>query len=87
MANVQDFACDICGQRVSEASPPILVYIVTGQMPNTGPPVDLMTTPAPALVRELMAQPIARREYCLPCFGQAIGQPLDLPAPPPAPGG
>ena len=83
MANVHDYDCDLCGERIGESATPILVYVVTGQVPNTGEPVDMNQVPAPALVRELMAQPIARREFCLACFAKTIGQPLEAVAPAP----
>lgn len=82
MANVQDYDCDICGERIGASPRPILVYIVAGQL--RGDPLDLNTVPTPPLLREIMAQPIARREFCIECFAKAIGQPLEVVTPAPA---
>lgn len=71
------FSCDGgCGcQNIAGESTPLVVYIVVGQVPNSGAPVDLNApgVKVPAIVRELMAQPVPRREYCVRCFAKAFG--------------
>jgi hypothetical protein len=80
MAHTNDFLCDACGEfcstiMVDGKLVPLVVYLVAGVPPDyPGPPVNLNGpgVKVPDLIRELMAQPIARREYCVPCFAKAF---------------
>jgi hypothetical protein len=84
MSHVNDFICDHCGTWCSSAeidgqSVPLVLYVVAGIPPDyAGPKVDLNAPglKVPELVRELMRQPVARREYCVRCFAQQFGLPL-----------
>lgn len=70
MAQRQTFHCDCCGECVNDcADSPIVVYIVAGHV-NGGGEVDPATLPP--LVAELLAQPTARREYCVACFARDV---------------
>jgi len=81
MSHVNDFVCDECGTWCSVAevdgSPvPLVLYIVAGVPPEyAGPAVDLNAPgiKVPIFVRDLMRQPIPRREYCVGCFAKAFG--------------
>jgi hypothetical protein len=88
--HVNDYVCEVCGAWCAASDPPLVVYLVAGTPPGyVGPPVDLNArgVQVPTLVRELMAQPVARREWCVPCFAKAFGlalveaQPGPLPRP------
>lgn len=91
MAHVNDYVCDVCGTWCSNAEvdgkPVPLVVVVNMGVPPDYPGVlelNASGVRVPPLVRELMAQPIARREYCVPCFARTFGLPLvAAPAPPP----
>jgi hypothetical protein len=77
------FYCDRCGQSVwhshvqgLDGEPvrcPIVVYVVAGQPADTGDPVDLNTVKVPQYLRDLMAQPVARRDLCVNCFAEEFG--------------
>jgi hypothetical protein len=77
---VNDQICDVCGRWCSsvdiDGKPvPLVVYVGAGLPPDyAGPPVDLNGpgVKVPEIVREIMAQPIARREFCVECFAKAL---------------
>lgn len=88
---VNDYICDTCGESCGEGCEingkkiPLVAYLVVGVPPSyKGEPVDLNAPGSyvPQIVRELMAQPIARREWCVKCFAKAFGLEL-LEAPQP----
>jgi len=94
MAHINDFACDDCGQICSQAtvdgkSVPLVIYMVVGVPPTyKGPAVGLNDpgVKVPAILRELMAQPTPRREWCAACFAKHFGLPLvEAPQEPDAP--
>jgi len=74
-----DFICDVCGESCAKCAVPLVAYLVVGTPPSySGPPVDLNAAgvKVPAIIRELMAQPVARREWCVSCFSRAFNLPL-----------
>lgn len=57
---------------------PIVIYMVAGQVPDSGAPVDIglgSGVKLPSAVRELMQPhvPVARLEFCVPCFAEHLG--------------
>lgn len=78
MAHVNDFICDDCGHWCSTVEidgklVPIVVYIVAGVPPDYGGTAVDLNAPGvkvPVFIRELMAQLVARREFCVPCFAR-----------------
>ena len=85
MAHMNDFICDNCGRWCSAIDiegkmVPLVVYIVAGVPPDyAGPPIDLLApgVKVPAIIRELMARPVARKEYCVECFAKEMGLELE----------
>lgn len=81
MAHVNDFICDDCGEWCSTVVVdgklvPLVIYVVAGVPPDYGgSAVDLNANgvKVPAVIRELMAQPVARKEWCVRCFARAFG--------------
>lgn len=79
------FPCQDCGTRVEDTDSPIVVYIVAGLAPMH--PVtkagkghaEVTDYPMPALVRELLAQPVARMEFCVDCFAKKLDLPMIVP--------
>lgn len=89
MARVNDYICDRCGRACSTVVVhgkliPLVIYIVAGTPPDYPGPVDLNApgVKVPELIRDLMAQPVARREWCVDCFAKEFGLELreSLPA-------
>lgn len=76
-----DYLCDKCGAScaactIDGVAVPLVAYMVIGTPPSyDGPPFNLNTkgVKLPAIVREIMAQPIARREWCVKCFAASFG--------------
>ena len=69
MPHEMQFRCYYCQEDIHAIesggrSLPIVLYVVVGQVPGSGPALDLTGFPLPELVHELMAQPVARRECC-----------------------
>ena len=85
MAHVYDFLCDTCGEScgagcmIDGVTIPLVAYMVVG-VPSSykGPPFDLNApgVKVPQLVRDIMAPPVARREWCIKCFAAALGLPV-----------
>lgn len=82
---VNDFICDQCGASCAECTidgvaVPLVAYMVIGTPPSyAGPQFDLNAAgvKVPAIVREIMARPIARREWCIKCLAQDLGLELE----------
>jgi len=92
MAHVNDFICDYCGEWCSTVVVdgklvPLVVYVVTGVPPDYGgAPVGLNDpgVKVPTFIRDLMAQPVPRREFCVRCFAKAFNLELvEVVQPPP----
>jgi hypothetical protein len=91
MAHVNDFLCDDCGRWCStvtiDGKPvPLVVYVVAGVSPDyAGAPVGLNDpgVKVPAFIRELMARPVPRQEWCVECFAKRFGVPLEAAPEPP----
>lgn len=86
-----DFLCDTCGESCGEGCTingkklPLVAYMVVGIPPgaklldqNSPGTLDLNAPGifVPQIVRELMAQPVARREWCMKCLAKAFKLPL-----------
>ena len=90
------FTCDCCKKRIEDEDCPVVVYVVAGLVPmhpktqKGAQAVDVTDYPMSQYVRDLLAKPIAREEFCAACFAEKMGHPLVTPepapaAPPPAP--
>jgi hypothetical protein len=81
--HIHDFVCDDCHQPVSQQPIPMVVYIVAGIPPGLGnPDLNMPDVQVPTFIRELMAQPVARRDWCVACFAKAFNLPLTAPPAP-----
>lgn len=76
------YPCSDCGERIEDTNCPVVVYIVAGLAPihpmtkaGAGQ-ADVTDYPLPQIVRDLLAQPVARQEYCAGCFAKKMGHPL-----------
>lgn len=86
MPQLQRFFCSNCLRPIDEVTiegkpVPLVVYLVVGQPPDTGPPVDLdegSGVKVPSWVREIMQPhvPTARVELCIPCVAEVFGTKL-----------
>jgi len=80
------FKCDHCQERIEDpgtsAYPgdcPVVVYMVAGVAP--GHPMvlegkgaaDVTDFAMPQIVRDLLAQPVARMDFCPECFADKLG--------------
>ena len=80
------FTCSHCLERIEDSDCPVVVYVVAGVAPMH-PAVqkgltDVTGYPLPAIVREILSQPVNRMDFCAKCFGEKLGVPLVLaPAP------
>lgn len=85
------FTCSCCNERIEDPSSttryegdnPVIVYMVAGvapmhpQMPKEkGGVFDVTDFPMPQIVRDLLAQPVARMEFCPECFAEKLGLPM-----------
>lgn len=61
---------DLFGQGQAR---PWIVYVITGQIPNSGDPVDLLAVRVPPLLREIMQLDVARLQLCLGCALEVLG--------------
>jgi hypothetical protein len=81
MPQHQRMYCTNCGESVYNkmidgVRVPLVVYMVVGQPPDTGPAVDLdvgSPVKVPSFIREIMQTPVARVEFCVPCFAKIFG--------------
>jgi hypothetical protein len=81
MPQHQRMYCTNCGESVYNKTidgerVPLVIYMVVGQPPDTGPAVDLdvgSPVKVPSFVREIMQTPVARVEFCVPCFAAIFG--------------
>jgi hypothetical protein len=82
MPQTQRYLCSNCERPIDEVKVgtklvPLVAYLVVGQVPDAGPPIDLLEdgVKVPSLIREIM-QPhvsVARLEFCIPCFAELLG--------------
>ena len=83
------FKCDHCQERIEdpgtsayEGDCPILIYMVAGLAP--GHPMvlegkgaaDVTNFAMPQIVRDLLAQPVARMDFCPECLAERLGLPM-----------
>lgn len=74
------FICDDCNCRIEDHDSPVVIYLTAGVVPmhpsvREGS-VDVTDHPMPKILRDLLAKPVAREEYCAACFAKKIGHPL-----------
>lgn len=70
MAQRLSYQCDHCGCRVEDQDCPVVVYLVAGSV--TGDAVQIDTDQLHPYVVDLLAQPIARRDFCARCVDEAM---------------
>lgn len=74
------FSCSCCDERIEDCDCPVVVYMVAGLAPmhprTQGGDVDVTDIPMPAIVRELLAQPVSRMDFCPKCLAEKLGLPL-----------
>lgn len=74
------FICEHCHERIEDCNSPVIVYIVAGIAPlhpaAQANGVDLTLMPLPAVVREVLAHPHNRMDFCAGCFAEKLGLPL-----------
>ena len=88
MPDVNRIYCSRCGESVynctidtagdgSDQRIPVVHRIISGQVPDSGPPVDLCATGVrvTSFTREVMATPLARVELGERCFAEVFGLP------------
>jgi hypothetical protein len=81
MPQHQRMYCTNCGESVYNKMidgerVPLVIYMVVGQPPDTGPNVDLdigSPVKVPSFIREITQTPVQRVEFCVPCFAQIFG--------------
>lgn len=90
MAQSASFRCDHCEERIEDPSTtsayegdcPIIIYMVAGLAPGhpmvlAGKGVaEVSEFAMPQVVRDLLAQPVARMDFCPECFGEKFGLPM-----------
>lgn len=62
------------GELVGEEPRPWIVYVITGQLPNTGDAVDLNVVKVPPLLREIMQLEVPRLQLCFACAIEVLGE-------------
>lgn len=70
MAQHLSYRCDHCGCRIEDQECPVVVYMVAGSV--TGDPVPINSDQLHPYVVDLLAQPIARRDFCARCVDEAM---------------
>jgi hypothetical protein len=76
------FTCSDCSERIEDQKSPVVVYIVAGLAPmhpetQAGKGhADVTDHPMPQIVRDLLAQPVARLDFCPGCLGKRLNLPL-----------
>jgi hypothetical protein len=84
------FTCSDCNERIEDKECPVIVYMVAGLAPMHPLTVagkqqaDVTDFPMPQIVRDLLAQPVARMDFCPDCLGKRLNLPL-VAAPKPEP--
>jgi hypothetical protein len=81
MPQHQRMYCSNCGESVynkmiNGVRVPLVIYMVVGQPPDTGPNIDLdigSPVKVPSFIREIMQTPVPRVEWCVPCFAAIFG--------------
>ena len=76
------FSCEDCGGRIENKDCPVVVYLVAGLAPlhpatqaGNGH-ADVTDYPLPQIVRDLLAQPVARMDFCPDCLAKRLNLPL-----------
>lgn len=77
------FTCSHCAERIEDSDCPVVVYVVAGLAPMhpeaQNGTADVTDHPLPAIVRELLSQPVSRMDFCGKCFGEKLNLPLVAP--------
>jgi predicted RNA-binding Zn-ribbon protein involved in translation (DUF1610 family) len=84
MAQATSFTCEDCGERIEDKECPIVVYLVAGLAPlhpmtkagADGKVADVTNFAMPQIVRDLLARPVARMDFCPECFAEKLGLPM-----------
>ncbi|MDQ6769480.1 MAG: hypothetical protein M3Z54_05795 [Gemmatimonadota bacterium] len=76
------FTCSDCKERIEDQRCPVAVYIVAGLAPlhpltrEGKGHADVTDYPMPQIVRDLLAEPVARLDFCPDCLGKRLSLPL-----------
>lgn len=87
MPQAVSYSCSNCDERIEDPGTsvypgdcPVVVYLVAGIAPMhplaKDGTADVTDFAMPQIVRDLLAQPVARMDFCPECFAEKLGLPM-----------
>jgi len=82
MSQAVSFSCSDCQKRIEDMDCPVVCYMVAGLAPlhpltlDGKGAADVTDFPMPQIVRDLLAQPIARMDFCPECLAEKLNFPM-----------